>query len=59
YGAQGVAVRGDLLQVLGMVGTPNLADAVEAMTREETHADVREAAEEAIASLGEKSNARG
>lgn len=59
YGAQGVAVRGDLLQVLGMVGTPDLADAVEAMTREETHADVREAAEEAIASLGEKSNARG
>jgi glutaredoxin len=55
YGAQGIAVRGDLLQVLGMVGTRELADAVEAMAREETHADVREAAEEAVASLREKS----
>ncbi|MEE4609284.1 MAG: thioredoxin family protein [Desulfobacteraceae bacterium] len=58
YGAQGVAVRGDLLQVLGMVGGPELADAVEAMTREETHADVCEAAAEAVASLRQKSAAR-
>jgi hypothetical protein len=58
YGFQGVAVRGDLLQVLGTVGGPELADAVEAMTREETHADVREAAAEAVASLRQKSAAR-
>jgi hypothetical protein len=59
YGAQGVAVRGDLLQVIGMVGTAELADAVALMTRQETHADVREAAEEAVATLREKSSARG
>lgn len=58
YGAQGVAVRGDLLQVLGMVGRPELADAVEAMARGETHADVREAAAEAVASLRQKPAAR-
>ncbi|MDY0310579.1 MAG: thioredoxin family protein [Desulfobacterales bacterium] len=59
YGEQGVAVRGDLLQVIGMVGTPELADAVAVMTRQETHADVCEAAEEAVAALKEKSTGRG
>jgi hypothetical protein len=58
YRSRSVAVRGDVLQVLGMVGGPELIDAVEAMTRDEAHADLREAADEAIASLREKLSSR-
>ncbi len=59
YDAQGVAVRGDMLQMLSVVGNETMVGAIESLTRDETHVDIREAAAEAIESLREKSRSGG
>ena len=56
YSAQPVNVRGDVLQVLGMVGSADTISRISALVEDEADAEVRAAAEEAVAEILERSN---